>query len=112
MILFITQDSPGISDIKLVGSANDGFGFFASIGSNKHLLQRKSVLTQDIDLNIFLNTIQVTEENLIPCAGGPGFTWIRLSQVQVSVGQLHVGQYYLLWANSKITAQRFHLLHQ
>ena len=66
-----------------MGSARDGFGFFPSQGSNKHLLEKSSVLTQDIDLNIFINTINVKRENLIPIPGIKGFTWIRFSEQEV-----------------------------
>lgn len=72
-------------DYKLVGSADDGFGFFPSLGSNKHPLQRKSVMTQDIDVNIFLSQIEVQSHNLLPCAGGKGFTWIILDEDQVKL---------------------------
>ena len=67
-----------------MGSAGDGFGFFASQGSNKQPFERKAVLTQDIDLNIFMNTLSIKEEQLVRVPGAPGFTWIRLKQEEVS----------------------------
>lgn len=66
-----------------MGSAGDGFGFFLSQGSNRHLLEKKSVLTQDIDLNIFIETMKVKPENIINVPGSTGFTWIKLTVEEV-----------------------------
>ncbi|XP_067946257.1 uncharacterized protein [Watersipora subatra] len=70
----------GVCDYKVVGSAGDGFGFFPSQGSNTHLGENRSVLTQDIDLNIFMNKLKPTKNNLIAVPGAEGFTWIKITE--------------------------------
>ena len=86
-VIYLQKSHAGICDYKLVGSAGDGFGFFALQGSNRHLLQKKSVLTQDIDMNIFLNTLTIREENLYRIAGATGFCWITLTEEEVSTAK-------------------------
>lgn len=66
-----------------MGSAGDGFGFFPSQGSNKHLFEDRAVLTQDIDLNVFMNTLVPEKKNLVAVPEAEGFTWIKLSKNEV-----------------------------
>ena len=82
-VLFCIQDDYGVCDYKIVGSAGDGFGYFASAGSNKHLMEQKSVLTQDVDLNIFLNNISIREDHCKAIEGSIGFTFLKFSPDEV-----------------------------
>ena len=70
-------------DYKLVGSAGDGFGFYASEGSNKFPGSARATLTQDIDINIFINTLPIEKRHLKPVAGALGFTWLSLPAHEV-----------------------------
>ena len=70
-------------DYKLVGSAGDGFGFYASEGSNKFPGSARATLTQDIDVNIFINTLTIEKRHLKPVAGALGFTWVSLPAHEV-----------------------------
>ena len=78
LLVFQIERDYGICDSKLVGSAGDGFGFFASQGNNKLPFEALPVLTQDMDLNIFLNGIQLNPEHLLAIPGSEGFTKIKL----------------------------------
>lgn len=75
----------GPFDYKVVGSAGDGFGFYASQGTNKHAFEKTAVLTQDIDLNIFINSLVPQKRHLVESA--TGFTWIILSQAEVHLSK-------------------------
>ena len=77
-LIFQIERDYGVCDSKLVGSAGDGFGFFASQGNNKLPFEALPVLTQDIDLNIFLNSVQLNQEHLHAIPGSEGFTKIKL----------------------------------
>ena len=77
-LIFQIERDYGVCDCKLVGSAGDGFGFFASQGNNKLPFEALPVLKQDIDLNIFLNSIQLNPEHLHAITGTKGFTKIKL----------------------------------
>lgn len=67
----------------MVGSAGDGFGFYASQGTNQHIFEENTVLTQDIEY-IFLNSIKVEPHHLEAVPESVGFTWIKLSPSEVS----------------------------
>ena len=86
VIFKITQADLGAFDYKVVGSAGDGFGFYLTQGSNRHLGEKRAVLTQDIDLNIFINTVDVKPDSLrrLSLTGARGFTWIALTEDEVS----------------------------
>lgn len=74
-----------MSDYKLVGSAADKFGFYASEGTNKLPQTNRSVLTQDIDINIFVNTLKLRRCHLKAIPGALGFTWIFLPTQEVKL---------------------------
>ena len=78
-------ENHGIRDCKIVGSAGDGFGFFASLGSNKHACQEKALVTQDIDINIFFNSLELDPRNISPVLEETGFTWIYTTKQQVRI---------------------------
>ena len=78
-------------DYKLVGSAGDGFRFYASEGSNKFPGSARATLTQDIDINIFINTLPIEKRHLKPVAGALGFTWVSLPAHEVC--QLGITRY-------------------
>ena len=71
-----------------MGSAGDGFGFYASAsaseGVNRCPYSSKATSTQDIDINIFINTLTIKQKHLKPVAGALGFTWISLPNHEVS----------------------------
>lgn len=70
-------------DYKVVGSAGDGFGFFASEGSNKVPIDTQPIIKQDIDLNIIMNNLSVKAENIRGIPGTPGFTWVIANDIEV-----------------------------
>ena len=84
MVFFISlQEDYGTCDYKLVGSSCDGFGFYASLGANRVPRSEKAIINQDIDLNIFSNTIQLERRHLISIPGAPGFSWIVITGQEV-----------------------------
>ena len=89
MLHFVSlQEDHGICDYKVVGSASESFGFYPSQGSNKKPFQSQGLLNQDIDMNIFINTLRIEEHNLVSIPHAPGFTWIRLSKEEVCLDQV------------------------
>ena len=80
--LFLQVDN-AVCDCKVVGSAGDGCGFFPSEGSNINPVNKMSAIKQDIDMNIFLNTIQLREENVWSIPGALGFARIVFSTTEV-----------------------------
>ena len=87
-MLVCLQDDHGICDYKVVGSAGESFGFYPSQGSNKKPFQSQGLLNQDIDMNIFINTLRIEEHNLVSIPHAPGFTWIRLSKEEVCLNRV------------------------
>lgn len=83
VFIIILQVDVGVFDYKVVGSASDGFGFYASQGSNKHIFEDKSALTQDVDLNIFLNSVAIEPRHAAAIPYSTGFTWIKFSCSEV-----------------------------
>lgn len=71
----------------MVGSSGDGFGFYASEGSNKLPFSERAIINQDIDINVFLNTLKLERIHLLPIPGANGFVWIAISGDEVSAKQ-------------------------
>ena len=71
-------------DCKLVGSCGDGFGFFPSEGSDVHPRLNLPTVKQDIDINMFLNTLTLQKENVQKVPGAPGFVSIKISCYKVN----------------------------
>ena len=44
---------------------------------------KRAILTQDIDINVFANTIKIQKRHLRPVVGTLGFTWISLTAKEV-----------------------------
>uniref|UniRef100_A0A7M5WTR9 Uncharacterized protein n=1 Tax=Clytia hemisphaerica TaxID=252671 RepID=A0A7M5WTR9_9CNID len=63
---------------QLAGSSKDGFGFFPFLSSNKGIFPTsKPLITQDIDVNIFMENLILNEkENLL--FHSPGFCHIKI----------------------------------